>query len=308
MAFFKKKKINEQPENQKAYFHLPGLFEFSYLYEQLLEIYVNERDKFNDWIEIDSLYGNPSTCIWGGGRRKPMLSNETLIANTMKKYDVKSALTFSNLLLTEEHLSDTYGNTLLKLFDKKHNYIIISSPILEEYIKTNYPNYDIISSTTKCLTNLDKVNQELDNNNYVLMCLDYNYNNNFDILRQLNNKEKCELLINPVCKPNCDQRKEHYTAISKSYLYQSFTDSSSLNCPYQKIPFYIAKQSPLFISKEAIKEKYLPMGYRHFKIEGRCTADDDIIEILLYYLVKPEYQIEIRERLYGYNVPNLFET
>ena len=305
MAFFKRKKIDEQqPYSSKAYFHLPGLFEFAHLYENFLDIYTNEREKFNDWIEIDSLYGNPSDCIWGGGRRKAIISNIFSIADMMKRYNIKSALTFSNLLLEEEHLLDTYGNTILTVFNEEENYIILTSPLLEEHIRTHYPNYNFISSTTKCITNLDEINQELENNNYKLMCLDYNYNNNFDILKHLNNKDKCELLINPVCEPNCSRRKEHYLEISKDYLHQKI---SIFQCPYQGLPFYIAKQNPLFISKEAIEKTYLPMGYKHFKIEGRCAPDDDIIEILLYYLVKPEYQIEIRERLYGYNAQNLFE-
>jgi len=31
------------------------------------------------------------------------------------------------------------------------------------------------------------------------------------------------------------------------------------------------------------------MGFKHFKIEGRLTSEENLLEILLYYLVKPEY-------------------
>lgn len=286
----------KEKDKKIAYFHLPGLFEFSYIYKNFLNMYVNEREKFNSWVAIECLYGNPTECLWGGGRRKSIDVNELEVHRIMTEYNIKSAFTFSNLLIEEKHTSDYFCNYLCKLFDNGQNYIIVNSPVLEEYILKNYPNYQLISSTTKCIRNIDKISIELENDNYSLICLDYNFNNDYRFLEQLNHKDKCELLVNPVCIGNCSRRKEHYECISKRYLHEPVED---FECEYQFMPFYKAQQNPLFIGKEAIYKTYLPMGYNHFKIEGRCAQDDDLIEILLYYLIKPEYQIEIRERLYG---------
>ena len=52
----------------KAYYHLPGLFEFYDLYTAFLPIFREHRDYFYDWCEIGSVYGAPADCIWGGGR------------------------------------------------------------------------------------------------------------------------------------------------------------------------------------------------------------------------------------------------
>ena len=52
----------------KAYFHLPGLFEFYDLYRVFLPLYREHREYFYDWCEIASAYGAPADCIWGGGR------------------------------------------------------------------------------------------------------------------------------------------------------------------------------------------------------------------------------------------------
>jgi len=52
----------------KAYYHLPGLFEFYELYRVFLPLYREHRDWFYDWCEIGSIYGAPADCIWGGGR------------------------------------------------------------------------------------------------------------------------------------------------------------------------------------------------------------------------------------------------
>ena len=53
---------------RKAYYHLPGLFEFYELYRVFLLIYREHREYFYDWCEIGSIYGAPADCIWGGGR------------------------------------------------------------------------------------------------------------------------------------------------------------------------------------------------------------------------------------------------
>ncbi len=54
--------------HNKAYFHLPGLFEFYDLYSVFLPLYSERREYFYDWCEIASVYGAPADCIWGGGR------------------------------------------------------------------------------------------------------------------------------------------------------------------------------------------------------------------------------------------------
>lgn len=52
----------------KAYYHLPGLFEFYELYKEFLPLYRKHREYFYDWCDIGSIYGAPADCIWGGGR------------------------------------------------------------------------------------------------------------------------------------------------------------------------------------------------------------------------------------------------
>ena len=53
---------------RKAYYHLPGLFEFYELYRVFLPLFREHREYFYDWCEIGSIYGAPADCIWGGGR------------------------------------------------------------------------------------------------------------------------------------------------------------------------------------------------------------------------------------------------
>ena len=64
--------------------------------------------------------------------------------------------------------------------------------------------------------------------------------------------------------------------------------------------------NPGFISGDDIKNIYLPMGFTNFKIEGRGLGSALILEFLLYYMTKPEYQLHVREELYLDNMLDLF--
>ena len=55
-----------------------------------------------------------------------------------------------------------------------------------------------------------------------------------------------------------------------------------------------------------IKNIYLPMGFTNFKIEGRGLGSALVLEFLLYYMTKPEYQLQVREEIYLDNTLDLF--
>ena len=57
-------------------------------------------------------------------------------------------------------------------------------------------------------------------------------------------------------------------------------------------------ESPAFISLDDILNIYVPMGYSNFKIEGRDLGNALLLEFILYYMVKPQYQIHVREEMY----------
>lgn len=55
-------------------------------------------------------------------------------------------------------------------------------------------------------------------------------------------------------------------------------------------------KNPGFISIGDIENKYVPMGFSNFKIEGRSLGSALILEFLLYYMTKPEYHINVMGR------------
>ena len=47
-------------QNNTAYYHLPGLFEFYELYSLFLPLFREYREFFYDWCDIGSIYGAPA--------------------------------------------------------------------------------------------------------------------------------------------------------------------------------------------------------------------------------------------------------
>lgn len=279
--------------NKKAYFHLPGVFEFEKIYDCLTSLYVYRREIFKDNLEIGSIYGCPGYHIWNGGRY--VTGHKTVedlerIKTFMSNANISVRFTYTNCLITEEHTNDTLCNITTSLFHDEHNDILCNSEILEKYLREKYPKYSFISSTTKRLLDIEDVNKET-TRDYKLVVLDYALNKDFKTLKKIKHKEKIEILCNAVCMPNCPRRKEHYYQISKAQLNNDPRELLVCNDAANSLDKAMLK--PHFISVNDIN-KYLKLGFRHFKLEGRATHPLDLVEILLYYLIKDEYKMEIR--------------
>ena len=57
---------------------------------------------------------------------------------------------------------------------------------------------------------------------------------------------------------------------------------------------------------EDIQKVYAPMGFSQFKIEGRGLGSAILLEFILYYMTKPECQLQVREALYLDSMLDLF--
>lgn len=274
------------------YYHLPGLFEYFDIYKILIDIFQNEPHKFRE-VQIGSIYGAPTDCLWNGGRTGYNAESDVFeVASWAQSHRINCALTFTNCLLEEKHFQDKSCNALMRLFHREGNSITVFSDSLKSYIYSICPKYKFTSSTTKCLRDLDSILAEAEQ--YDIVVLDYNFNYQEEFLKNLENKDKYELLVNSVCNPECPRRFEHYIEISEFGL--GIRDEHSIFCPCQRKKFWEILDNPTVLKIEDIY-RYHEMGFSHFKIEGRTTHFADLIEILVYYMVKPEYQIEIRQRL-----------
>ena len=286
-----------------AYYHLPGLFEFYDLYMVFLPLFQEHREYFYDWCEIGSIYGAPNDALWGGGRVGFGDADPEKVAALMREYGISSRLTFSNSLLEERHLSDRKCNRLCELFEhngKAENGIIICSDLLLHYIKEKFPGFYFVSSTTKVLTDFDDLEKELERDEYRYVVPDFRLNKAFDRLRSLpeGKKKKLEFLTNECCLFNCNERKNCYENVSRKSLGEDVKDHICVSKDERGYRFSKAMENPAFIGIDDIKNTYAPMGFNQFKIEGRSLGSAVILEFLLYYMTKPEYQLKVREHIY----------
>ena len=295
-----------------AYFHLPGLVEFYELYKRFLPLFFEHREYFYEWCGIGSIYGAPAGCIWGGGRVGEGDQDPGEVLALLEKYGISARLTFSNSLLREEHLADRKCNALCAMFEKSgktKNGVIVHSELLLEYLKKKYPGLYFVSSTTKVLTDFDRFTEEVDREEFRYAVPDFRLNKALDQWDTLSERQKAkvEFLCNECCFYGCRDRKRCYEAVSRKNLGEDGPDHCcTAPGAGEGYRFSRAMKNPGFIGAEEIRSVYLPMGFSDFKIEGRGLGSALVLEFLLYYMTRPEYQIHVREEMYLDNMLDLF--
>ena len=288
-------------------FHLPGLrynYPLNMYIISLLEQYPHY---FREGVEIASFFGSFPFSLWNGGR---LINNDQCDASFVKNVigsinskGIPVRFTFTNPLITEEDLDDPFCNFCLKAGDNGMNEVLVFSPILEDYIRKNYPSYEIDSTTCKEIKDVDALNEEL-SKDYKYVVLDYNLNNKWELIEQIEHREKLEVLVNALCVPDCKRRGDHYKNIARNQA----IIKENMKLPAEKrkplIPWtceygdnnciYTIQEYSTYISPELMWEKYVPMGINNFKIEGRTANIFSLIETYIHYMIRPEYAGEVR--------------
>lgn len=299
-------------QKNTAYYHLPGLFEFYELYRVFLPLFREHREYFYEWCDIGSIYGAPSDSIWGGGRTSFGDHDPREVLALTQEYGISTRLTFSNSLLGKEHLSDKKCNDLCRMFAsdmRVPNGVIIYSDLLLDYLKTNYPGFYFVSSTTKVLTDFEKFLDEVKRDEFLYIVPDFRLNKAFDKWNALtgSQKDKVEFLCNECCYFGCMDRKRCYETVSRKNLGENCPDFQCTSPDAEDgYRFSKAMKNPGFIGIDDIKSSYLKMGFSNFKIEGRGLGSALILEFLLYYMTKPEFHLHVREKIYLNNMLDLF--
>ena len=228
-----------------------------------------------------------------------------------QEYGISARLTFSNSLLREEHLTDPKCNALCAQFaqGRVQNGVIVHSDLLVDYLQEYYPELYLVSSTTKVLTEFTQLEAETARPEFRYVVPDFRLNKAFAQLDSLPQpqKDKLEFLCNECCWFGCTDRRRCYENVSRRNLGEL--------CPEHRCTapgaaegyrFSKAMRNPGFIGVEDIRSTYLPMGFSQFKIEGRGLGSALVLEFLLYYLTKPEHQLQVREEIYLDNMLDLF--
>ena len=332
--------------DKKIKFHLPGLsfnFPVNMMFADMLK---TKPEFFREGVEIGSFFGEFPTSLWTGGR----FSFGVQCPEEMVRFVVKSIndlgipvrFTYTNPVIFEEDLSDSFCNFCMKVGDNGMNEVMILSPILEKYIRETYPSYKHNSSTCKEIKDIDRLNEEL-KKDYYLVVLDQNLNRDFEFIDKIEDKKRIELLVNSCCGPNCMRRTEHHKVISSQervvLANRAIRQGEDPQKVFDALPDYVKERLPKearngkmdkdsagnpmiplpkwsceygefntpftvqnnlnYIPAKDVWEKYVPMGFYNFKLEGRTSNLFSIIEDYVNYMCLPEAKDEARYTLFA---------
>lgn len=280
--------------NQPIKFYIPNFLEFYDLNISLIKLIKEKSYYFYDNISIGAVFGTVPKVIWNGGRAMHHYI-EMDIKKIIKGYNdlnIPIRFTFTNCLLEKQHLSDPYGNIVMRYANNGLNEVLINSPILENYLRKKYPNFKYISSITKVILEDQDIIDEV--NKYDMTVLDTSKNRDFNLLKSLD-PNKIELLINSYCMPNCPYKKQHYESVSQSQLIGCNDLFGQKCCNRQSVFENILGLETVIKKEELYNIYYNQLHIYNFKIEGRNNNINDVINNYLYYMVKPEYYEIIKQ-------------
>ena len=274
----------------KIYWHLPGFCYLKNLNQIMIELMNDYPYCFHKGYCVGSVYGTFPGAIWNGGRTVLGFSSKNDIVRTLKEYNdagVPVRFTWTNSLVTEEHLNDTLCNMIMRLADNGMNQVLVNRPVLEDYLREKYPNYKY--------TDPELLMKEFEKD-YFMVVLDYDLNHNEEVLKGLEPvAERVEILVDEICYPNCPRRVDHYRDESEKQL--EFEIAPPFDCPNKKIrSFEDCKKRPSFISNTDIND-YIDRGFCNFKLVGRGLPQSMVLDSYLYFLVKEEHRDKIRARV-----------
>ena len=282
-----------------VYWHLPGFCVFKGLNTTVIDLMKEYPNCFHEGYRIGSVYGSFPGAIWNGGRTILGFTSKNDVQRIIKHYNSKNVpvrFTWTNSLIEEKHLTDTLCNLIMREADNGQNQVLVNTQILEDYLREKYPNFKFISSTTKRITDPEKLKEELDKD-YFMVVLDYDLNHDEDVLKSLEPvADRVEILVDEICFPGCPKRLAHYRDESQKQL--EYEIAAPFECPnkQQTKSFSDCMARPAFISNTEIKS-YIDRGFENFKLVGRGLPQSLVIDSYVYYLAKPDKQEFIRDQI-----------
>ena len=259
-------------------------------------IFYNPQDKIN------SVFGCYARALWNGGGVLlgaqgicTVEGMKAMIDEYNNKMNIPLRFTFTNPLIEEKHCDDTFCNIIAETAHNGKNEILVVSPVLEEYLRKNYPNYKYIRSI------VGSQNKPYDPDpKYYMSVMQRRMNNNWDYLDKIpvEHRNKIEFLCNDPCDDNCPRIYSHYLEYAKMQLScertKNWKCSNRLDHPFA---YQDLKIRETHISRKMIEKDYLPKGFNQFKLSGRRNLSK-IIDNIVTYMIKPEYHSDMYAILY----------
>lgn len=250
---------------------------------------INACKDMNITLPIKQVYGSVK-CSWNGGRSSKIRDfDENYISSVIRQYNengIGCSFTFTNYHITEDMLGDSVGNKILEIASEyDNNYVIVSSDILADYIRKNYPKIKLESSLLKPTYECPGYTETPEY--YDNLCMKFDkvvlrpeLGQDLKFLKKLKYKNKIELLVNSNCVYKCPFSIKHYDrAIG---LENDEIPKNTVMCNER---FYnpVSMHKNNFLSNKEI-DRIIKMGFSNFKLNGRNISPMSLLLIFSTYI------------------------
>lgn len=263
-----------------------------------MELLAGRKECLKEQINFNQIAGSFPFNTWNGGYNSCLDGNIITYGEVDKCLEACAQalrLNFSSIVLENEDFYNNYNRMILEKADNGATAIEIANLQLYEYIKEKYPNYCkfILSPTAWEILDLtpEMVNVILENPDFQLVSLPDKLAHDFEYISQINQKNKIEICINPLCPSTC----KHYSRclLGENINQYEFSNQSIFtSCPKT----YLYNGHPQIMSLEDLKENYIKRGITHFRLSN--CPNHQIIQYFIFlvrYFIKEEYQAKFLE-------------
>lgn len=258
------------------YFTLPEMVRNLKINKYLMSLHQKKPEYFKFPITFFSVNGNFSFTLWNGELNNNF--GDFFIyknLNISQMYDIPVRFNCANTYLKNTDFYDEYMNIILQINEDENNYIEIADLELMDYIKEHYPKYHFILSNSMHLYNrftpefLNAISQF---DAFDLIKIPANYPDLF----KLNNKDKFEIIIDPLCSLNCEGYDKCYSMEQLNQI--NYSDLKVVReC---KINNTEIKIEPTFLANN---------GFKYFSF----MQSNNTLEFYVRFFIKEEFQEEV---------------
>lgn len=253
---------------------------------------------------FDAVYGAPMTA-WSGGR--PSLVCERPDEDMLRSYfdayraeGIRCSLTLTRMEISKEDLRDPYCNLLLDMLDEYDGEAIVFSDDLAAYIRQTHPGIPLVASNIKpatdflsgwagCTDEYDYYMRLLEGYDRIVIRSEAALDDGMrERLRDIS--DRCEIIVNPRCIPDCPHCLEHYQNIEKSIDGRD----QKAGC------FFSSDDDPRVYSMALTHEQitgFASEGFTHYKIEGRNTPSCVFVRYCMKFIPGEEKKAEIQRAM-----------
>lgn len=275
------------------YFTLPNFYTFSKLNNFLINLYNDHPDYFHyKKIVFTGEEGNFPYCYWSGGNNLNFAFESVLSRADIREFSnsLTRVLDCSNINIIATDLFDVKMNAILEEFENGSNKIIVTSPLLIEFLKNTYKQFYLIGSNFYPLFDPDK---KYIDDLYLIRQKYRDFNNQYFTNIP---KSKIEICVHSGCCSCPETTKQQCLNTHHKELSLFMEKSTLANCPNQ-MHNALKPEEIIELNKK---------GYTHFYFDTISNHPLDysyLIDLYLHIFIKDEYKTEVMLQMLR-EVPN----